>query len=244
MSGRVSQKYVLAVAVLLAAIGALGFFHSLTVPAYKNETLYLDQYRDISVEGSYEAATQEFRKLRDGQLTEKYKVQDYSLTVLFSALALLGFVLLGGVQAACLKSKTQIALLGVASALTTSAASLFSLLLDFNRGEFPWWADSLGIPLFTQEVPILLVLLIWAVSHLYFLKGHFEYGRTIFRFSVFEGNLWLSSISFISLLFLIDSVAKGSFVMIIPGCLWIYFYLCLASGRDDLKLQKMTGREF
>lgn len=238
MGNGVGRKVLLVMIVLFLAVGAIGFFYSLKLPAYKDGTFYQSQYMAISIEPSSQDASKKFHELRDSQLTNKYKTQDYSLTTFFIGVALLGFILLGGNQATSFKSKKKIIFLGIFSALIASGASFFSLMLDFDRGEFPWWADSLGIPIFTQEISQLLFLIVWAIGHFLFLRGQFECGKPIFRLDVLKSNYWLSFIAFISLLLLLDCVARGSFMMIIPGILWIYFYLSLAAGR----VNKMSPR--
>ena len=56
-------------------------------------------------------------------------------------------------------------LLGLVLPVLSVAGYVFDLLQGFNRGEFPHWADSLGIPL--MSVPIMLLLpLVWAGAHL------------------------------------------------------------------------------
>ncbi len=231
MGNEIGRKVLLALMVFLLAVGAIGFFYSLKLPAYKDEAFFQSQYMAIPVEPSSQEASKKFHELRDRQLTNKYKTQDYSLTAFFIGVALLGFILLGGNRATSFNSKKKIIFLGIFSALIASGASYFSLMLDFDRGEFPWWADSLGIPIFTQEIPQLLFLIIWAIGHFLFLRGQFECGKPIFRLDVLKSNCWLSFIAFISSLLLLDCVARGSFMMVIPGCLWIYFYLSLAAGR-------------
>ena len=185
----------------------------------------------IPTEPSSQEASKQFHALRDGQLTNKYKVQDYSLTVFSIGLALLFFFMFGGMSATSFRSKKKIIFLGIFSALITSFASYSSFMLDFNRGEFPWWVDSLGIPIFTQEIPLIIFLLIWATIHSRFVRGSFECGNPVLRLNVLKSNYWLSFIAFLSLLLLIDSTVRGSFMMVIPGVLWIYFYLSLAAER-------------
>lgn len=226
-----SRKVFLVMMGFLLGIGAIGFFYSLNLPAYKDEDFYHSQYMSIAFDPSPKEASKQFHILRDSQLTSKYKVQDYSLTVFSIGLVLLFFLKAGGTNITSFNSKKKIFFLGVFSALITSCGFFSSLMLDYHRGEFPWWADSLGIPIFTQDVPMFLALLGWAIIHSLFVSGKFECGKTVFKLGVLKSNYWLSFITVISLLFLLASIVYGSFTMVIPGCLWIYFYLSLAAGR-------------
>lgn len=213
--------------------GSIGFFYSLKIPAYKNETFFQSQYMAIQIEPSTHEASKKFYELRESQLTNKYRIQDYSLMTFFVGVTLLGLVYLGGTRALSLDSKKKIIFLGIFSALITSGASFGSLMLDFNRGEFPWWADSLGIPIATAEIPQLLFLLVWVICHSLFLRGRFECRKPIFRIDVIKSNYWLSFVTSISFLLLVESVVRAGFMMIIPCSAWIYFYLSLAAGRVD-----------
>jgi len=231
MSDQTDRKFLLVMMFFLLGLGGVGFFYASKLPAYKDEAFYQNQYMSIAVESSIKDASKKFHELRDSQLTNKYKIQDYSLTAFSIGLVLLGVIFLGGRQATAFSSKKKIVFLGIISALMTSSASCSLLLLDFNRGEFPWWADSLSIPVITQEIPFFLFLMIWVFVHFLFLRPKFECGKPIFCLEVLKSNYWITFITLISVLFLLDSIVRGRFMMVMPGCLWVYFYLSLASGR-------------
>lgn len=224
-------------AISLLMIGLLGFGYSLTLNAYKNEDLYQTQYMQIQTEstpdGSTREATKKFHELRVEHLTSKYKIQDYGLTLSAVGIAILIFSLLGGLEISAFKKKRNILFLGISAPILTSLATYAALMIDFERGEFPWWADSLAIPIAT-EIPLFLVLLIWALSHALFLRGRYEPGRVILRRDVLKSNYWLCAVTALSLALLVADLYAGHFLMIIPGCLWMYYYLSLAAGRTKL----------
>lgn len=229
-----SRRNALAVALSMILIGLGVFGYSLTLEAYKNEALYEMRYMEIQTETTPESptndATQKFHDLRAAHLTEKYVIQDYSLTVAVTGFVVLALTLLGASEMSAFKKKRNILFIGILAPILTSMATYGALALDYTRGEFPWWADSLAIPIAT-EIPLFLVFLIWSLSHALFLRGRFETGKKIFRLEVIKSNYWLMGATAFSLVLMASDLYAGHFMMIVPSCVWIYYYLSLAAGR-------------
>ena len=96
-----------------------------------------------------------------------------------------------------------------------------------ERGEFPHWADSLGIPL--MGMPIIgFGLGGWALLYCLFLLGRFSSHVDIFTVPLKKWNIWLVLVIVLSGILVAWSAIDG---YVLPGTIWIYFYLSINAGR-------------
>ncbi len=221
----------MALALLSAFTGIVGLFYSVQLPIFKSEDEYQSKYMEIRPELSRDEAFRQFQTLRDSQLTNKFKIQDYSATAIAFGAILLILTLIGPTRLKSPKSKWTLAAIGIGASILTSAASLLSLFIDFVRGEFPWWADTIAIALLTRELPFFFLAALWSCGHLLFLRGRFSTSQRLLTITSIKSNIWLSLITLASLGFVVEESYYGRFTIMIPGSLWIYFYLSLAAGK-------------
>lgn len=220
--------FVLGAACIL--IGATALVHSSSLPVYKDAKRYQTEYQAIDPQAAQEAATQQYFELRNRELTSKFQLQDYGATTIAIGSLLILFGLVGGLELRSPRSKFTLAALGILAAVLTSAASLFHLFLAFQREEFPWWGDSLGIPLGTQEFPLFLILLFVALSHLFFLRGNFQANQHLLNLQNLRRHPWFVFIGVFTIISLIEALVRAEFAIVIPLALWLYYFLSLAAG--------------
>ena len=206
-------------------IGLLLFIYSLFLEPYTDIELFQEKYMQLSI-----GQNKEYYNLRDNMLTTKYIFQDIGLfLVLFSSLL---FIMrkLGKGFLVTPKSKLLFILLAVFLPIVTSLGYVFDLMQALERGEFPHWADSIGIPL--MGVPVIFIaLLFWSLFNLIFLYETQIKARKITYDMIKKINIWFKIVSIISLLLVIDSMLLGQYWYGIPGILWIYYYMSLGINR-------------
>ena len=121
-------------------------------------------------------------------------------------------------------------MLAIALPFLTVGAYVFDLLQAAYRGEFPHWADSLGIPLMGAPIQC-VVLLVWSLAHLGFLRAAYSPSTSLGRAVSLKANWWLLWISAVTGLLVFASAATGQYWYAIPGALWLYLYLSIAAVR-------------
>jgi len=210
-----------ALAVLLAGLVMLAY--AMTLPVYKDENAFQLRYSEMR---SGDSAA--FHALRDEQLTPKYRLQDYGVCAL----------LLSGVLAVrhriwrMMTPRTALPIVAAAllAPALTVAASVFDLIQGMERGEFPHWADSLGIPL--MGMPVLLVAaLVWSLAHLAFLSGKRRSGVPLRNAFARGANIWLLVVAAITLILTAGLLVEGAYWFAPAGVLWLYLYVTLAAAR-------------
>jgi hypothetical protein len=162
-------------------------------------------------------------------LTSKFQLQDYGRTLLAMATGM--FIVLRKGWRRLSSPKRRLTLFGIAFAapILSISAYVFDLFQAFDRGEFPHWADSMGIPL--MGVPfVLMILFLWSAVHLVFLKANYQPAPLILAISL-KSNWWLLSISIITLILAVSSALFGHYWYAITDIFWLYFYLSLAAFR-------------
>ena len=207
--------------VLLIGVVIIGYAYSLA--PYKDEALFTERYMALS-----DGQSTEYWKLRDEMLTPKFQLQDYGGTLVAIAAVIFIVSRKGWRQ---LKAPTSRAtLFGVAfvAPFLTVGAYVFDLFQGFARGEFPHWADSMGIPL--MGVPVLLVvLLVWSCAHLAFLRGSYQATPLAVALSR-KSNWWLLSVTAITTVLVVLCASVGQYWYAVPGVVWFYFYISLAAA--------------
>jgi hypothetical protein len=211
-------------AALLMIIGAALFAFAFSMAPYKDEKLFMERYLGMSA-----GQSKEYWALRDEMLTPRFQLQDYGLT--FVAIGLLtALVLRRRAHVSAPNSRAALIVIALAAPFVTVAGYVFDLLLAATRGEFPHWADSMGIPL--SGVPFqLLLLLIWAGAHLIFLWGSYQPAAPLALAFSWKANPWLLFVSAVTVIFTALTAALGQYYYALPGVLWLYIYLALAAGR-------------
>lgn len=212
----------LAAILLLIGVAILGY--TLSIAPYKDQKLFMERYMALS-----SGQSAEYWKLRDEMLTPKYQLQDYGGTLVVAALGMLLVSRKGWRQLKSPRSRATLFGLAFAAPVLTVGAYVFDLFLGFARGEFPYWADSMGIPL--MGVPMLLFgLLVWAGVHLAFLRGTYR-SVPLAQAMSRRSNWWLLAVSLLTFMLVFLCASFGQYWYAIPSVTWLYFYTSLASVR-------------
>jgi len=207
---------------ILVLLGVCIFGYSLKMKPYPDEELFEQKYRELSSGRQ----SKEYFALRDSMLTSKYQIQDIGITI-FSLAALLGLIFkLGKNSFKSPKSKLTFVLVAIGLPFFSVFGYVFDLVQGMYRQEFPYWADSLGIPLAGAPVQLFL-LLVWSLFHLIFLKGA-EVNSYKIALSK-SHNYWLIFLSLLTTLLLAICAFYGQYWYALPCALWLYFYLSLAA---------------
>lgn len=232
-------------AIVIAVIGILLLLWSSALSPYKDAEVVHKAQLDYPAEGEdSQEASKRYWDVRDSQLTLKYPLEDYGLTLLAIAfsLFLISLILkrqgLSSLKDIRAPEKVWIVILiGLFAATLEPIVFTASLIVDSSRGEFAPWADSLGIPL--MAVPIVLQLSLGVVILFSFLGTfHYRPGRLIiatFRRNTSPHILWhifLGIPSALSLLWLISALVFGTFLSVIPAVLWFMFLASFYAGRQ------------
>lgn len=213
------------IAAILLVIGAALWGYALTLSPYKNEQLFMARYMGMSA-----GQSEEYWKLRDEMLTPKFQLEDYGVTLAALAVALFLVTRKGQVQLCSPNSRKTLVALAIALPFITVGGYVFDLFQAFDRGEFPHWADSMGIPL--MGVPIqFIILLVWSLAHLSFLRGAYQPATPLVHAVSLKSNWWLLFISAVTAILVLTSAAAGQYWYAIPGAFWLYLYLSLGAVR-------------
>ncbi len=205
---------------LLLGVGLI--LYSLSLSPYTDEQVFLERYMSLS-----SGQSKEYWQLRNEMLTSKYRIQDYGGTACLAGVVLL---LLTRTRFHNPKERWPLVAMVLSAPAVSVGAFVFDIFQGARRGEFPPWADSIGIPL--MGVPVqLAVLLVWALAHLVFLKAPFATSRPLsFAFSR-QANPWLLLVSAATTALIILLAVDGAYWYALAGALWLYIYLALAAGR-------------
>ncbi len=218
------------ISISIIIISILSIAYSFAVPAYTNEDKYQEMYMAIDVrELGSRIASDRFHENRDKFLTHKYLFQDYGATFLILGIASL--LLFGANKPVTApSSKLKIALVGFTAALFTVIGYVGDLFVEAFRGSFPWWADSLGIPL--AGAPVLAFIFIcWVILNLIAMRDPFKAGAPISFGKIRGSNYFYLLLLLATALIVMLCVAGAYFWMVLPGVLWLYFYASLWAGR-------------
>lgn len=172
----------------------------------------------------------EYWKLRDEMLTPKYKLQDYGCTILLGGIGLFITRRKSQYFLRSPKSKAILIVIAVSAPILSVGAYVFDLLQGMYRGEYPHWADSLGIPF--AGLPFLLtVAMLWSLAHLGFIHGSNTAGANLSLAVSARANWWLLFVSGLTTVLVALLAIDGAYWYALPGVLWLYFYLSLAANR-------------
>jgi hypothetical protein len=227
MMGTISKNLFKKIGMAILAMGIFLVGYSLTLERYHNENQFNEKYNELC---GGEQSSEAFFKLRDASLTPKFDLEDYGTTLCIVGLMAL-LILSHASRMLTVPSGYKILLTGTTAALLTVAGYVGDLFMEVSRGSAPVWADSVGIPLMVVPTQ-LMVLLAWAGINSLGLAGKFQSGGTIFPIKTNGINYWYAFFSAITTIIIGLTIATGYFWQIIPGLLWLYFYLSLLSGRN------------
>lgn len=214
------------ICMILIIAGSILFLSTLSMQAYKDERAYEAAY--LAIDSRASDASAKFSALRRSELTNKFLLQDYGIVLL--SLGLIGAVIIRGNRIYAPKTKIRIAALGFLAVIAMSAGAYISMFLGLSRGEYPHWADSVGIGI-AENAFLSLVLFIWMLVHLIFLKGNFTPGRQI-QLKPTLKSLWLFLLAALSFVALLVSAFQADAFSVVGIGLWTYFFASLKSGRE------------
>lgn len=217
------------IGIITLIIGIAIGLYSITLPRYYNEKEFNEKYMSLN---GVENASEKFFKLRDDYLTPKFKLEDYALTLCIVGIIAL-FIGFYHSKISKVPTKSKIFFISILAAILTVVGYVGDLFLEVFRESAPLWADSIGIPL--MVVPYqLMTFLIWAGINSLGLVGRFQNGVGIFPIKLKNLNYWYAVISVLTTIAVLIVIATAYFWQIIPGLLWLYFYLSILSGRKNL----------
>ncbi|WP_035383459.1 hypothetical protein [Ferriphaselus sp. R-1] len=223
------------ISAILLIIGAALWSYALTLSPYKNEQLFMERYISMSA-----GQSEEYWKLRDEMLTPKFQLEDYGVTLAAIAVVMFFVTRKGQVRLQSPNSRNTLIMLAITLPFLSVGGYVFDLFQAYNRGEFPHWADSMGIPL--MGVPIqFIILLVWSLAHLSFLRGTSQPSTPLVYAVSLKSNWWLLFISALTAILVLTSAAAGQYWYAIPGVLWLYLYLSLGAVHRAAKDNRGQG---
>jgi hypothetical protein len=208
-------KIILCVTTGLLVVGAGLLISGLNSPRYKNEEEFRHHYMLLGP-----GKSKEYRELRKLYLSEAISYQNYGITLMIVG-AIMPFLASGMAVTSLPERRVTVAMFGVLAAMATIGAEVGSLFLDLSRGEFPWWADSIGIPLFGMPI-VFLGLLCWVGFHVWLLPKAPQFNRP--GLDAVCSKAWLSAMSLITAGYLIYAACIGDFWSLLPMAMWLGFY--------------------
>lgn len=140
---------------MLAIVGAVFLVYSAHMPLYSNEPAYNEAYLEINDrladgEIGYDEASRLFYMNQNNYMTNKYWLESVGLSCIIAAAY-------GGAVLAFMRSmrrlgktvhKAWLYAVTCGSLLLSGSLLIFAVYVEYERGLLPYWADSLGIPVF------------------------------------------------------------------------------------------------
>lgn len=217
------------IGLILLLLGIGLNFYSRILPAYTdNGNFYSTTYSLKDKPNSI----QEYRNLRNFYLTNKYILEDYSLTTFILGLYILILAPKKNQNLKSPKKKRFIFLIGFLASILTIVAYIAMLFIDGKRWtDPPWFDDSTGIIL---GIPFAFLFLIaWSGLNLIILDESFRTSVPINELRIKPTNYWYLSLLLISAILIVISIFTGAFLFTATGLLWAYFYLSLLLGSQN-----------
>ncbi|MES2047042.1 MAG: hypothetical protein V4447_01470 [Pseudomonadota bacterium] len=224
----------LATILLLIGVAILGYAAS--IAPYKNEALFMERYMALS-----SGQNTEYSKLREEMLTLKFQLQDYGGTLVSAAIVTFLISRKGWRNMKSPKSRATLLGLAFVVPFFTVGAFVLDLFLGFERGEFPHWADSMGIPLSGSPF-LLVILLVWSGAHLAFLSGTYM-PAPLSQAASKKANKWLQFIAALTAVLVALCASFGQYWYAMPGIASLYLYLSLAAARCATSAAEPTAPE-
>jgi hypothetical protein len=211
------------IGIILIILGAVIIGYSLSIQPFTNNEEFHSQYMELEI-GNSDA----YFQLYEEMLSPKYRLQDTGITLIVLSVMYIVFITLG--RGKVLSPGKKFTLTGIAIVLPflSTAGFVFDLAQAMERQEYPYWADSVGIPL--MGAPLQFgILMIWSILHLKLAKD----AKSVPLFSAFTRNLnpWLIFVSIIAVVSLLYSVFYGQYWYAVPSAFWLYYYLSIGLSR-------------
>ncbi len=202
-------------------IGILTLLYSFTLEPYIDIKAFHQKYMTLTV-----GQTKEFYVLRESMLTPKYYLHDFGILLILLSFILFIFLKLGKGYIVTPKNKFLTVLLALSLPILTTSGFVFDLFLGMERNEYPWWSDTLAIPLSGTPV-IFIFLLLWSLLHLQFISNKEVTAKPIKFNQIKKINPWLLIVSILTFTLFILTILEALYWYTIPGLLWLYYYLSL-----------------
>lgn len=198
---------------------------------YSDKSAFNEKYGKITY--SDENKNEKFYDLKEEYLTLKDNYFDYGITFGICGLTILLLSIIGIRKIKSPSKRWIILSIGLLATVTTTIAYTQDLFMEYSRGSFPHWEYHWGDTLI--GVIIFIMLLFWAGLNSIGLIKPFNTPALIFPIKIAENNgmiplMWYLIIAGLSLLITIWNAANGYFWYVIPGLLWVYFYISILSG--------------
>ena len=214
------------VAGLAMVLGAGLLAGSWGMPMMRDAAEYQRQYEPL---GLHRSDDERFYELRREFLTPRTACEDYGGALIAGGLMLLLATRWRHCVAAVLNSRSRCFAFGMLVVLASALGSAASLLLAYERGEFPWWRDSMGRPL-GGVVVVAIIQAVWFSVHaeLNGAERAEEVGGWGFRW----WRAWLVFQIGCHAALLGWSLLRGDFLMVVPRALQGMFFYALLQGTE------------
>jgi hypothetical protein len=236
------------IAVVFAIIGTVLLGWAAKLEPYKDSSIMNNAMTTYPTEKEdSHAVSKRYWAVRDAQLTPKFALQNYGLTLLIIALVIVVAAKIysihhaGDLMAIKTPDKSwKVTTLGLIIVVLAPIIFVASIMLEASRNEYPPWADSLGIPIF-QGTPVIFMgalMVVWFFSVLGCSGFH---GRqriaAAFRRESRPSVLWhilLGSPLVISVAVTAIVIVNGEFLLLIPSILMMVFFVIFFAGKQKL----------
>lgn len=211
------------VSVVVLVLGLSLWSHSRTLSAYKDFELYTERYQKLEL-GDHQG----FSRLRQESLTSKFAFEDYGISL--AAVGSLG-LLLSLKRSFLLRSPPAFSVFTIVSVslpFLSVGGYVYDIGLFWERGAYPWWADSFGIGLLL--VPLMFAIeFLWSLAHFLALNGADHPSTSLKQAFSFRTCWWFLLLATNCAVSAILGLLYGSYWFALPNLCWLYFYLSLSA---------------
>ncbi|WP_299711044.1 hypothetical protein [uncultured Tenacibaculum sp.] len=220
---------------VIIIIGVATVVFSLLMEPFKDYELF--QKEHVKLGSSLNSnKTRLFFELREKHLTVKYHLFDYGMTTVVLSIFLL-FIVIKNKKLKTYNKKNSVFLLGLMSYLTLTGSMFIHLFIDFGRECFPYWADTIAIPMFYLGIFSIWILLYFLLNTIGLLLP-FNTGVSLKDYTLsFKNFSYWYGFQFIGAFFiLILCINRGMFISVFSVLLWLSFFYSMFVGRLKLKV--------
>ncbi len=215
-------------------LSTFAFLYSLILKPYTNQSEFEQKYLQLTSEDG----SQKYWDLRNSYLTNKYALQESSLVFLLVSVLLIVVVQKKEIKSP--SSKKILFLWGFIASCIYTFWYVASIIVDQMRGAFAHWADSIGIPL--MSAPVMLVLLLFLFTlHTSFKYNSYtpSYNLKMLKTKDFKSYFGFISILNIILIILIICTAwtpepSLGFLSLLFLVMSLYFNLSLLKNKNKI----------
>jgi hypothetical protein len=211
----------------ILVVGLMLLCVSMFMRPYSDEVEFQRRYEKLTHQDSAE-----FYRLRSEFETRKYQVFDYGFSAVLLSLVSCAFLKVRRLRS----SPTHLILYAAIALLVPllfSAGYVADLIVAYNRGEFPHWADSLGIPL-AGAPAIFAFLSILSFGMLLFLPWRGLREQSLKVALKWPMNLPLSALAIVLGVITLFFLALGQWWYWPAAAVATYQSLCLIASRKAL----------